>query len=116
MPQVSVGVGDQCFGDDVRNLAEGRFAEPARGQGRRADAQPGGDHRRTGVERHSVAVDGDVYRGEAVFGLLAVEFAVAQVHQDQVHVRAAGNYRNPSSSDIWLNQAFGQDPGTGQDA
>ncbi|COW81055.1 Uncharacterised protein [Mycobacterium tuberculosis] len=55
------------------------MGEAACGQRRGADSQARGDHRGTRVEGYRVAVDGDVHGGQPVFGLLAVEFGVAQV-------------------------------------
>ena len=53
---------------------------------------------------------------QPVLGLLAVELAVAQVHQDQVHVGAAGEHVDPARGDVRLAQPLGQDPGAGQGA
>ena len=69
--------------------------EPAGGQRRRADAQPGRHHRRPGVERYGVAVDRDTDGVEPVLGLLAVDGRVTQVHQHQVDVGAAGEHGDP---------------------
>ena len=53
---------------------------------------------------------------EQVFGLLAVELGVAQVHQDQVHVGAAGQDGDAGVGDVRLVEAVGDDPGAFQDA
>ena len=91
-------------------------AEAAGGQGRGADPQAGGDHRRARVERHGVAVDGDADPVQPVLGLLAVQLGVAQVHQDQVHVGAAGDHGDPGRGDVGRQQPLGEDPGALQRA
>ena len=70
MIEVGVGRGGERAGDDVGHACELHVAEPAGGQRRRADPQPGGDHRRPGIERHRVAVDRDTDGVEPVFALL----------------------------------------------
>src|SRR6185312_12053281 len=63
-------------GDDVGDLGEFGGAEAAGGQRRGTDPQAGGDHRRTRVERHGVAVDRDACLVQQVLGLLAVQVGV----------------------------------------
>ena len=64
-----------------------------------------------------VAVDRDADLVEPVLGLLAVQLGVAQVDQDQVHVRAAGQHGDararPTSG---LDQPLGEDAGAVQGA
>jgi hypothetical protein len=103
-------------GDDLGNLGELGSTESAGSQGRGTDAEAGGDHRRAGVERNGVAVHGDADGVQEVFGLLAVQLRVAQVNQDQVNVRAAGEDRDASLGNIGLVQAVGDDLGTLEDA
>ena len=78
--------------EDPADLLEVLLLQAARGQRRRADAQARGLHRRAGVERDRVAVHGDIDLREAVLGLPAAELGVAQIHQHQVHVGAAGQH------------------------
>ena len=91
-------------------------AESAGGQGRRADPQAGGDHRRARIERNGVAVDRDADPVQPVLALLAVQLGVAQVHQHQVHVGASGHHRDPGGSNVVLQQPLGQDLGAFQGA
>ncbi|GAA3044020.1 hypothetical protein GCM10020000_24360 [Streptomyces olivoverticillatus] len=75
----------------------------------RADPQARGDHRGPRVVRDRVAVDRDAHLVEAVLGLLAVQLGVAQVHQDQVHVRAAGQDGDAGLGHVRLHQTLGED-------
>ncbi|KUL43182.1 hypothetical protein ADL28_43075 [Streptomyces violaceusniger] len=113
---VAEPLGHQGLRDDVGDLAELRRAEAPGGQGRGADPQPGGDHRRTGVEGHRVAVDGDADAVQPVLGLLPVERGGAQVDQDQMHLGAAGQHRDPGLGHIVGQQPSGEDAGTVQGA
>lgn len=51
---------------------------------------------------------------EEVLGLLTVELGVAQVDQDQVHVRAAGEDGDALVLDVGAGQTLGEDAGAGQ--
>ena len=53
---------------------------------------------------------------QEVFGLLAVQLRVAQVHQDQVNVGAAGEDGDAGLGDIGLVEAVGDDLGAFEDA
>ena len=58
-------------GDESADLLHLRSAHAAGGHGRRAEADAAGDHRRAGVERDRVLVDGDAGPVERGLGLLA---------------------------------------------
>ena len=66
-----------------------------------------GDHRRTRVERHCVAVDGDADVVQAVLGLLAVELGLAQVDEHEVHVGAAREQFTPLPAPQLLGHRLG---------
>jgi hypothetical protein len=104
----------QRGGDDVGDLAELGGSEAAGGQGRGADAQPRGDHRRARVEGDGVAVDRDADPVQPVLGLLTVQLRVAQVDQDQVHLGAAGQHRDPGLLHVVGHQPAGEHPGAVQ--
>ena len=53
---------------------------------------------------------------QEVLGLLAVQLGVAQVHQDQVHVGAAGQHGDAGFGHVGGVQALGDDPGAFQHA
>ena len=67
------------------------FAHPARRDGRRADADAAGDHRRILVERNRVLVDRDAGLAERGLGDLAGDALGEDVDQHQVIVGAAAD-------------------------
>src|SRR3954468_10364241 len=81
--------GLERLADDAADLVVLLDADAAGGQCRGADAQPRRHRRRTRVEGHGVAVDGDADVVQPVLGLLAVELGVAEVDEHEVDVRAA---------------------------
>src|SRR5919109_2888091 len=85
-------VSRQGLADHPADLAEVVDLESPGGERGGADPEPRRDGRRPRVERHRVAVDGDAHLGETVLALLAVELGVAQIRQQQVDVRAAGQH------------------------
>ena len=53
---------------------------------------------------------------QQILCLLAVECAVAQVNEHQVHVGATGEHRDTGLGDILTGEPVGEDLGTGQSA
>ena len=78
--------------DDPPHLAEVVLVEAAHRRRRRADPDPGRDRRLALVERHGVAVDGELDLGEPLLGVLARPVGRAQVDLEQVRVGAAGEH------------------------
>ena len=58
--------------------------------------RPRSDRRRALVERHRVAVDGQLHLGETLLGVLARPVRPAQVELEQVRVRPAGEHVEPA--------------------
>ncbi len=92
-----------------RDLGELVGAETAGGERRRADAHARRHHRRAGVEGHGVAVHRDAHLVEEVLGLLAVDRRVAQVHEHEVHVGAAGDDVDARLDGVGRGEALGDD-------
>ena len=77
--------------DQLANRLHLRFAHPARGHRRRADADPARDHRRIRIERNGVLVDGDAGLVERRLGHLAGNPLREDVDEHQVVVGAAAD-------------------------
>src|SRR5471030_836359 len=105
----NVGLGLECRRDDFGDLGELGVAESARGEGGSADANTRRRHRRSRVEWHSVAVDGDTDRVQDVFGVLAVDGGLAQVDENEVHIGAAGEDVDSSGLHVRSHQTLRED-------
>src|SRR5260221_708086 len=76
----------QHFGDQSADLLEFGDAKPARGRGRRAQPQAGGDERRFGIERDAVLVAGQRRAHQRLLRYIAFEALGPEVDQHQVIV------------------------------
>ena len=84
-----VGGCAERLGDDLPDLAEVVLVEAAHRRRGCADAHTGRDRRRALVERHRVAVDGQLDLVEALLRVLARPLRPPQVELEEVRVRAA---------------------------
>src|SRR2546423_1196332 len=85
-PKLVAPIAGQRLADDAPDLAELVGSEAAGGERGCADPESRRHRGRARVERNRVAVHGDADVVQAVLGLLAVELAVAQVGEYEVHV------------------------------
>ena len=100
----------QRTGDQAADLAEVVLGEAARGQGGRADAEAGGDHRRPRVERDRVAVDRYADLVQAVGAAVALKKdaeASPEELRDYVKARVAA-YKYPRL--VWLVDTLPKGP------
>lgn len=70
---------------------------------------PEAHHGRPWIERNCVAVHGDSDVMESVLGLLAVQFGLAQVHENEVDVGAARDHVDACGCCVVGQQSIGQD-------
>ena len=84
------------FRDQVADMTKFGNAEAARGAGRRAEPDTGGDRRFFRVERDAVLVAGDVGAPERRFRHLARQPLGPQVNQHEMGIRTAGDDIEPA--------------------
>src|SRR5215204_3228367 len=91
-----VGALTKRLDDDLSDLREVLLDEPAHGCRRGADPDSRGNGRRLLVERHRVAIHGQLDVGEPLLRVLAGPVRAAQVELEEVRVGASGEDVEPA--------------------